>query len=96
MPYLGEPASKRADSAVPIMRAISSRTCSSGGSAVNARYLSARTQAVIDQLIRRNNLPAQQLFVVAHGPNHPIGDNQSAAGRADNRRIEIVIYPETF
>ncbi len=56
----------------------------------------AQSQAVMDQLVRRNNLPTQQLFVIAHGPNHPIGDNQTAAGRADNRRIEIVIYPETF
>jgi len=56
----------------------------------------AQSQAVMDQLVRRNNLPTQQLFVIAHGPNHPLGDNQTAAGRADNRRIEIVIYPETF
>lgn len=68
-----------------------------GGAFSNPSQLAgAQAQAVIDQLIRRNNLSAQQLFVVAHGPNHPIGDNQSAAGRADNRRIEIVIYPETF
>ena len=68
-----------------------------GGAFSNPTQLAgAQSQAVIDQLIRRNNLPAQQLFAVAHGPNHPIGDNQTAAGRADNRRIEIVIYPETF
>ncbi len=68
-----------------------------GGAYSNPSQLAgAQAQAVIDQLVRRNNLPAQQLFVVAHGPNHPIGDNQTAAGRADNRRIEIVIYPETF
>jgi len=68
-----------------------------GGAFSNPTQLAgAQAQAIIDQLVRRNNLPAQQLFVVAHGPNHPIGDNQTAAGRADNRRIEIVIYPETF
>jgi len=68
-----------------------------GGAFSNPTQLAgAQAQAIIDQLVRRNNLPAQQLFVVAHGANHPIGDNQTAAGRADNRRIEIVIYPETF
>jgi flagellar motor protein MotB len=55
-----------------------------------------QAQAVMDQLVRRNGIPMQQLFVVAHGPNHPLADNQSPAGRAENRRIEIVIYPETF
>ncbi len=56
----------------------------------------SQAQAVMDQLVRRNGVPMQQLFVIAHGPNHPLADNQSPAGRSDNRRIEIVIYPETF
>lgn len=55
-----------------------------------------QAQAVLDQLVRRNRVPTQQLFAVAHGPNHPIADNQSPAGRAENRRIEVVIYPDTF
>jgi chemotaxis protein MotB len=56
----------------------------------------AQAQAVMDQLVRRNSIPNRQLTVVAHGPNFPRGDNQSAAGRAANRRIEFVIYPEQF
>lgn len=67
-----------------------------GAFATPYQLAGAQAQALMDQFVRRNNIPMQQLFVVAHGPNHPIGDNQSAAGRADNRRIEIVIYPETF
>ncbi len=54
----------------------------------------AQAQAVMDQLVRRNQLPTQQLAVVAHGPNFPRADNQTPAGRAENRRIEIVVYPE--
>ena len=56
----------------------------------------AQAQAVMDQLVRRNGVPMQQMFVIAHGPNHPIADNQTPAGRAENRRLELVIYPETF
>ena len=56
----------------------------------------AQAQAILDQLVRRNGVPIGQLFVIAHGPNHPLADNQSPAGRAQNRRIEIVVYPETF
>jgi flagellar motor protein MotB len=67
-----------------------------GAFATPYQLAGAQAQALMDQFVRRNNVPMQQLFVVAHGPNHPIGDNQSAAGRADNRRIEIVIYPETY
>jgi flagellar motor protein MotB len=67
-----------------------------GAFATPYQLAGAQAQAIMDQFVRRNNVPMQQLFVVAHGPNHPIGDNQTAAGRADNRRIEIVIYPDTF
>lgn len=67
-----------------------------GAYATQYQLASAQAQAVMDQLVRRNTLPTQQLTVVAHGPNFPRGDNQSPAGRAENRRIELVIYPETF
>jgi len=62
----------------------------------SSQLTGAQAQAVMDQLVRRNGVPTQQLFVIAHGPNHPLVDNQSPAGRAENRRIEVVIYPDTF
>lgn len=55
-----------------------------------------QAQAVMDQLLTRNRLPAAQLFTVAHGANHPRYTSMTAEARARNRRIEIVIYPETF
>jgi chemotaxis protein MotB len=55
---------------------------------------SAQTSAIFEQWTRRNQLPASQLTTLAHGANYPIADNQTAAGRAANRRIEIVIYAE--
>ena len=35
-----------------------------------------------------------QLFVIGHGGNHPVVSNASDAGKARNRRIEFVVYPE--
>ena len=67
-----------------------------GASASPYQLAAAQAQVVVDQLVRRNTLPIQQLTVVAHGANFPRGDNQSPAGRAENRRIEFVVYPETF
>ena len=32
--------------------------------------------------------------LVAHGANHPLVSNATAAGRARNRRVELVIYPD--
>ena len=54
----------------------------------------ARASTVFDFLTSRTSLKQGQLFLVAHGPNHPVVSNATAAGRARNRRIEIVIYPE--
>ena len=54
----------------------------------------ARASAVFDFLTSRTSLKQGQLFLVAHGPNHPVVSNATAAGRARNRRIELVVYPE--
>jgi len=68
-----------------------------GGAAASPHQLtSAQTTAVLEQLTRRGGMPANQLFTVAHGANNPRSDNATPAGRAQNRRIELVIYPETF
>jgi flagellar motor protein MotB len=62
-----------------------------------AQHLSvAQSMAVYDALIRTAGVPANQLFVVGHGSSHPVVSNGTDAGRARNRRIELVIYPETM
>lgn len=54
----------------------------------------ARAAAVFDFLTTRTQVHEGQLFLVAHGANHPLVSNATAAGRARNRRVELVIYPE--
>jgi len=54
----------------------------------------ARASSVFEYLTVRSRLRPQQLFVVGHGANHPAVSNSTAAGRARNRRVELVIYPE--
>lgn len=62
----------------------------------NHQLAAAQAAAVFEQLVRRNGLPERQLFTLAQGQNYPRADNSTAPGRAANRRIEIVIYPETY
>lgn len=54
----------------------------------------ARAAAVFDFLTTRTPMKEGQLFLVAHGANHPLVSNATAAGRARNRRVELVVYPE--
>lgn len=67
-----------------------------GGSASAHQLTSAQTSALLDLLTRRSGMPEQQLFIVSHGSNNPRADNSTPAGRVANRRMELVIYPETF
>jgi flagellar motor protein MotB len=52
--------------------------------------------AVFDLLSRELKASPQQLFMIGHGSNHPLASNATEAGRAKNRRIELVIYPESI
>ena len=54
----------------------------------------ARAAAVFDFFTTRTPLRQGQLFLVAHGANHPVVSNATAAGRIRNRRVELVVYPE--
>ena len=54
----------------------------------------AQASAVFDFLTTRTPLSDRQMFLVAHGANHPVVSNATAAGRQRNRRVECVIYPE--
>lgn len=54
----------------------------------------ARSAAVFDFLTARTRMHEGQLFIVAHGANHPLVSNATAAGRSRNRRMELVVYPE--
>ena len=67
-----------------------------GAFSTNHQLAASQSNAVLEYFTRRNQLPISQLFTLAHGDNYPVADNQSAANRANNRRIEFVIYPETF
>ena len=60
----------------------------------NQHLSTGRALAVYEHILRRFPLDAQQVFVVGHGANHPVVSNATSAGKARNRRVELVIYPE--
>lgn len=55
---------------------------------------SAQAMAVFEQLTNRG-ISAHQLFVLGHGGNHPLVSGGTLQGQSMNRRVEIVVYPET-
>jgi outer membrane protein OmpA-like peptidoglycan-associated protein len=49
-----------------------------------------RAQAVRDDLVKRG-VDADRLVTVGHGEARPVADNETAAGRQRNRRVEVII-----
>ncbi len=64
-------------------------TDNSGRRNGNIMLSQKRAEAVMYYLIGRG-ISASRLEAVGFGPDNPIADNKSAAGRAKNRRIEFV------
>jgi len=54
----------------------------------------ARSAAVLGLLETRFGIPAARLAIAAYADNKPAAENESADGRARNRRVDIVILSQ--
>jgi chemotaxis protein MotB len=61
----------------------------------NNWYLSAARAISVVSYLEEQGLDANQLSAVAFGKYHPVASNDSPEGRAQNRRINIVIQDQT-
>lgn len=57
----------------------------------NVELSRKRAQAVKDYLVKNFKLPANRIAVAGFGPKNPIASNATEEGRAQNRRVEIII-----
>ena len=55
----------------------------------------AQSMAVFEALSAKHQSLRNQLFILGHANNYPLASNGTVAGQAKNRRVEIVIYPES-
>lgn len=69
---------------------IEGHTDSRGSDATNQALSKARADSVGSYLISRG-VPAERITTAGLGPSRPVADNNTAEGRANNRRVEIVI-----
>lgn len=51
-----------------------------------------RAEAVRDYLHRKYNIPLHRMEVISYGSEQPVGDNSTREGRAENRRVDILVY----
>ena len=66
---------------------VEGHTDSSGSDAYNKTLSQRRADAVRDVLVQRMGIEADRVTAVGYGEERPIADNESVAGREQNRRV---------
>jgi outer membrane protein OmpA-like peptidoglycan-associated protein len=69
-------------------------TDSQGTTAHNQDLSQRRAQSVREYLVSRG-VASDRISASGFGPSRPVADNSSAEGRANNRRVEIVVQPSS-
>jgi outer membrane protein OmpA-like peptidoglycan-associated protein len=69
-------------------------TDSIGADAYNIKLSERRAKAVMNYLVKEAGVDSSKVMAVGHGKADPVADNETAEGRAKNRRVEISILPE--
>lgn len=67
-------------------------TDSDGDAAYNQGLSERRARSVAD-ILQANGVSGSRIRTIGQGENNPIASNLTAAGKAQNRRVEIVILP---
>ncbi len=70
---------------------IQGHTDSRGEAAANLKLGEARAQAVRNYLSIKDDIPLHRMSVISYGESAPVADNRFKAGRAQNRRVVLVV-----
>jgi len=70
---------------------INGYTDSIGNKKLNMEISEACARAMMEYLVSRD-IPEDSVFANGYGPSNPIAPNTTKAGRAQNRRVELIIY----
>jgi hypothetical protein len=65
-------------------------TDSDGGAAYNLGLSERRAQSVVNDLVTRYGISRSRLMAAGYGLTHPVATNDTEAGKALNRRVELV------
>jgi chemotaxis protein MotB len=61
----------------------------------NWELSSARAIAMLESLTHQHEIPAKRLAIVGYADTVPVGSNDTPEGRAQNRRVDVVILSVT-
>lgn len=70
-------------------------TDSTGSAAYNYDLSQRRADAVVQYLASKYNVPAHKFYLIGIGKDQEVAPNNTAAGRAKNRRVQIQLLSNT-
>jgi OOP family OmpA-OmpF porin len=73
---------------------IEGHASSEGNAKTNKKLSDDRAKAVMDYLVKKENIPATQLAAKGWGIEKPIADNATEEGREKNRRVEFLVVEQ--
>lgn len=68
---------------------------SAGSASYNYDLSKRRADGIAAYLVTEGKIEPTQVMAVGYGERSPVADNKTAAGRAKNRRVEILVYRES-
>jgi len=71
---------------------VAGHTDSTGSESYNQQLSQRRAQAVADYLASRG-VATTRITTIGHGETQPVASNETAEGRQQNRRVEIILSP---
>jgi outer membrane protein OmpA-like peptidoglycan-associated protein len=69
--------------------ALTGGTDSVGSAEYNYQLSNRRADAVVNYLEIKYNIPPHKFYLIGIGKDDPVADNDTRAGRAENRRVEV-------
>jgi outer membrane protein OmpA-like peptidoglycan-associated protein len=70
---------------------IQGHTDNVGGKDYNERLGEERAEAVREYLNKEHHFPLHRINVISYGESEPVANNKSKSGRAQNRRVALVV-----
>lgn len=80
----------------PAQVVVEGHTDSVGGKQANEVLSQKRAQAVSDYLISKESVEPNQVSAIGVGDEKPISSNKTKLGRAQNRRVDVIIKTRTL
>lgn len=72
---------------------VEGHTDSAGGKQLNQKLSTERAETISKYLVSSQSLDASRITAEGHGSDSPLASNQTKIGRAQNRRVDIIISP---